>query len=248
MALLDAAAAALGGGSRPRLLEGRLISSVPIERDLDLEGHADGGAVTVTILEAGQPLTSVTLTPRDADAAPADRPWIGGGRGAGWPLPLSDHCLACGARNPLGLQLGLSFDEEGVWARLQPREPWRAPAERLHLALASVLLDELAWWLGALVAKEGGLTNRIRLTLLRPDTPFRGPLTAAGRFADVTPVDRKHTFWRTRSALLGADGELMATASIVFRAGADYSTRQMAFFRARTPADIFRRMFPNYAG
>jgi hypothetical protein len=41
-------------------------------------------------------------------------------------------------------------------------------------------------------------------------------------------------------------GEIVATASIVFRGGAEYSGRQMAYFRPRTPPDVFRRMFPNH--
>ncbi|MGH7403557.1 MAG: hypothetical protein ACREKQ_14090, partial [Candidatus Rokuibacteriota bacterium] len=97
-----------------------------------------------------------------------------------------------------------------------------------------------------LATKEGGLTNRISLTLLRPDAAAPGPVTAVGRFADVTPVDRRGTFWRTRSALLAADGASLATAIIVFRAGADYSNRQLAFFRSRTDPEVFERMFPNY--
>ena len=35
------------------------------------------------------------------------------------------------------------------------------PAGGLHPALAPVVLDEIAWWLGALAMREGGLTNRI---------------------------------------------------------------------------------------
>ena len=110
-----------------------------------------------------------------------------------------------------------------------------------------MLLDEVAWWLGALVTREGGLTNRIDLTLLRPDEVVSGPLSAVGSFADVTPVDRRRTFWRTRSAVLAADSTVLATATIVFRAGADYSARQVPFFRSRTDPEIFARMFPNYA-
>jgi hypothetical protein len=163
-------------------------------------------------------------------------------------LPLSDQCLACGARNPLGLQLGLRFDHDGVWARFPPREPWRRSGDRLDPALPAVLLDELAWWLGALTTKEGGLTNRISLTLRRPEAAVPGPITAVGCFADVAPVDRRRTFWRTRSAVLDADGGLLATAAIVFRAGAEYSTRQMSYFRSRTDPEIFSRMFPGYAG
>jgi len=245
VALLDAAASALTPDGRPRLIEGRLTSSVPIDTSLALEGHVDGGEATVTILDGTQPLSSATIRHGPVDDPALDPGWRTGGRES-WPMPLSDQCLACGAHNPLGLQLGLRFDTDGVWARFLPRQPWRRPGDRLAPALAAVVLDEIAWWLGALVTKEGGLTNRIALTLLCPEAIAPGPVTAVGRFADVTPVDRRRTFWRTRSALLAADGTLLATAAIVFRAGADYSERQMAFFRSRTDPEIFERMFPNH--
>lgn len=244
VALLDAAAAR-GRIEGPRHVEGRLTSSVPIATPLALEGHADGGAATVTILDGAQPLTSATVTTGTLEERAVEPGWRADGR-EGWPMPLSDQCLACGAHNPLGLQLGLRFDGDGVWARFVPRDPWRGAGDRLTAALPAVVLDEVAWWLGALVAKEGGLTNRIALTLLRPDAAATGPVTAVGHFSDVTPVDRRRTFWRTRSALLASDGALLATASIVFRAGADYSERQMAFFRSRTAPEIFDRMFPNH--
>jgi hypothetical protein len=243
VAILDEAAAALGRPEGPRLLEGRLTASVPIETPLTLEARPDDGTWTLAILEAGQPLTTGAIRPLAEDPLLED-PWRGGAEG--WRLPMSDQCLACGAANPLGLQVALRFDDEGVWARLEPREPWRAD-HRLHPALAPVLLDEVAWWLGALVMKEGGLTNRISLALLRPDLPFGGPLLAAGRFDRVRPVDRKRTFWRTETALFGPDGAPAARASIVFRGGPDYSLRQMEYFRSRTPPEIFRRMFPGYA-
>jgi hypothetical protein len=134
-----------------------------------------------------------------------------------------------------------------VWAPLDPREAWRASGDRLHPALAPVLLDEVAWWLGALVMKEGGLTNRLTINLYEPDAPFAVPLIASGRFADVTPIDRKRTFWRTESTLTTASGRLLATASIIFRGGADYSARQIPYFKPRTPPEVFRAMFPNYS-
>ncbi|HKZ07839.1 MAG TPA: hypothetical protein VJU81_20400, partial [Methylomirabilota bacterium] len=108
-----------------------------------------------------------------------------------------------------------------------------------------VLLDEVAWWLGALTLREGGLTNRLQVTLHAAGLPA-GPLIAAGRFADVQPVDRKRTFWRTASALCDAGGTRLATATIVFRGGPEYSERQVPFFRSRTDAPTFGRMFPNY--
>jgi len=242
--LIDAAATRLGRAPGPRRVDGRLTSSVPIETTIDLQADRGDGTVSLTILQDGHTLTSGSVADLRATPATAGA-WTGGGDGS--PLPMSDYCLACGAGNPLGLQVALSFDEEGVWARLTPRTPWRASGDRLHPSLAPVLLDEVAWWLGALMMKEGGLTNRLAVSLHEPNPPFDGTLVASGRFADVTPIDRKRTFWRTESTLSTSSGALIATASIVFRGGTDYSERQMAYFKPRTPPEVFRRMFPNYA-
>ena len=243
VALVDAAMQRLGRAQGPRRIDGRLTSSVPLETALELQVDRGDGEVGITILQDGHTLTSGSV----ADLAPAPataRAWTGGD---GARLPMSDYCLACGAGNPLGLQVALSFDEEGVWARLTPRAPWRMGGDRLHPAAAPVLLDEVAWWLGALTMKEGGLTNRLAVSLHEPAAPFDGAFVASGRFADVTPVDRKRTFWRTESTLSTSSGTLIATASIVFRGGADYSERQIPYFKPRTAPGVFRRMFPNYA-
>ena len=243
VALLDAAAGALGVTRGPRVLEGRLTSSLPLECDLDLDAEPWEDGVTLTARRDGQTLSSGTIRPLPAGDGIA-APWAGGGDGAR--LPMSDDCLACGARNPLGLRVALRFDDDGVWARVTPGPAWRAPGDRLHPALPPVLLDEVSWWLGALVAREGGLTNRIDVAMVAPDAPWGEPLIAAGRFADVTAVDRKRTFWRARTALATARGDLLATGSVVFRGGADYSARQLPYFRSRTGPDAFRRMFPNH--
>ena len=249
VALLDEAARRLGAPAGARRVEGRLTASVPLETALALAGVRGEGRVDVSVLDRDQPLASAAVTAATGadDAADADGggtgAWLGGP--AGWTLPMSETCLACGADNPLGLRTALRFDDDGVWARVRPREGWRAGAA-LHGALAPVILDEVAWWLGALVMKEGGLTNRIALDWLDPAAPAVDEVVAVGRFEAVTPVDRKRTFWRARVALRAADGRRLAAASIVFRGGAEYSTRQLAYFRARTDPALFRRMFPNY--
>jgi hypothetical protein len=243
VALVDAAAARLGRPPGPRRLEGRLTASVPTESALEIAADHANGTAALTISQGGHILTSGTVTALETEHLAA--PWWGGAPGV--TLPMSEDCLACGARNPLGLQVALAFDDEGVWTRLEPRRPWRLPDERLHPALVPVLLDEVAWWLGALVMKEGGLTNRLAINILEPDLPADGVVVAAGRFDRVTPVDRKGTFWRSELALGTSAGEMLATASIIFRGGPEYSERQMPYFRSRAPLEVFRRMFPNHA-
>jgi hypothetical protein len=244
--LLDAVATAGMVAAAPRTVEVRLTSSLPLDTTLELDGHADDGTARLTVRQGGQTLTSGAIGPLGASDRGRTAAWAGGDEG--WTLPMSEHCLACGALNPIGLRVGLRFDRDGVWARIRPRPPWRSPGDRLHPALAPVVLDEVAWWLGALVMKEGGLTNRLRVALLVPDGPWDAPLVAAGRFDTVAAVDRRRAFWRTESALMTADGVVLARASIVFRGGAEYSGRQVEYFRSRTAPDVFRRMFPNYAG
>jgi hypothetical protein len=245
-AVLDAAAARLLPAAGPRRVECRLTGPVPVETPLAFRGERRDGACALTILREDQALTAGTVRSVDAAEAAPVEPWAASDGGAA--LPMSDECLACGAQNPLGLQAALRFDGDGVWARLAPRAPWIGSDGRLEPALAPVLLDEVAWWLGALSMQEGGLTNRIGVTLLAHARADAGAVVAGGRFADVAPVDRRRTFWRTAPALWSADGTLLATASIVFRGGADYSARQMAYFRARTSTPVFRQMFPRYAG
>ena len=243
VAILDAATRALGVPEGPRVMEGRLTASVPIATPLVLEGGAREAGASVTVLQEGQTLSSASVSAGGAGGGALPAPWRGGAGGD--TLPMSDECLACGARNPLGLQTALAFDEEGVWARVEPRAPWGARGGGTHAALAPVLLDEVAWWLGALTMREGGLTNRIQVTLHAATLPA-GPLLAAGRFDEVQPVDRKRTFWRTTTALCDAGGTRLATATIVFRGGPEYSARQVPFFRSRTAEATFGRMFPNY--
>lgn len=245
-AALDEAGRRVGGGDGPRRVEARLTATVPIAAALALEGEARDGGAAVSLVDRGQPLSMATIAALEAPGTAAPALWRG--NAAGFTLPTSETCLACGAGNSLGLRLALAFDDEGVWVRTTPREGWRT-AGALHPALAPVVLDEVAWWLGALVMREGGLTNRIAVELLDPGALVAadGEIAAAGRFADVVAVDRRKTFWRTAVALTGPGGRLLARAAIVFRGGTEYSERQLPYFRPRTRPDVFRRMFPNHA-
>ena len=245
-ALFDAVASRLGTMAAPRIVETRLTSSVPTDVTLSLDARtADDGTTRLTVLQDDQTLTSAAVSAGGQDDGRAALSWAGNDDGA--LLPGTDHCLACGALNPLGLGARLCFDDQGVWARIEPRAAWLGSDGRVHPALGPILLDEIAWWLGALVMQEGGLTNRIRVTLIEPHAPPAVSLVAAGRFDAVTPVDRGRSFWRTETAMLTTDGRVLATASIIFRGGPEYSARQMDHFRRRASPELFRRMFPRYA-
>jgi acyl-coenzyme A thioesterase PaaI-like protein len=245
VAILDVAAQRLAPVHGARLLEGRLTASVPLDTELELEGSAGEGVIAVSVVAQDRsPLTSLTVRSLSEDPAPTPTAWPGGD---GLPVPGSEHCLVCGDANELGLRVRPRFDEDGVWARVSPGPPWVERSGALHRALAPVLLDEVAWWLGAITMQAGGLTNRISLSVSRAAFPAGGPLIASGRFDDVTPVDRRRAFWRTVSTLRTPGGQPLATATIVFRGGADYSARQMPYLRARCAPGVFARMFPALA-
>src|SRR5262249_4346867 len=102
VALLDWSALTLGAHDGPRSVDVRLTSSVPVDTALVLEGEMAADVVRLTVLEGGQTLSAGAVSrlgPREAAMREA---WRGGA--TGWSLPVSDHCLACGALNPLGLR------------------------------------------------------------------------------------------------------------------------------------------------
>lgn len=245
VALLDVAAARLGIADGPRTIEGRLTASLPLDTALGLDAEPWEDGTTITITHGAQVVSSGTIRPLGVSPAVAER-WSGGD--AGDALPMSDRCLACGADNPLGLRVALRVDDVGVWARIAPGPIWRRSPTRLHPAVVPVLLDEIAWWLGASVSGQGGLTNRIDVTLLDPELPAGEPIVGAGRLADVRPIDRRRMFWRAELALMTERGRMLATASIVFRGGPEYSAQQMPYFRDRMPPALFLRLFPSHAG
>jgi len=96
VAILDAVTRALGTGDEPRVIEGRLTSSVPVATALVLEGSARAEGAVVTILQDGQTLTSASV--RRSATAPVAAPPARDSRD-GTALPGSDDCLACGVHN-----------------------------------------------------------------------------------------------------------------------------------------------------
>jgi len=100
------------------------------------------------------------------------------------PLPVSRTCFACGTDNDLGLRARLGFDDDTVGATWEPRPPFRRADGTLAPAALTTLLDEAAFWLGALATGESGMTTELRVSLHRP-APFGAVITVICFFLQV---------------------------------------------------------------
>ncbi|MBI1737279.1 MAG: hypothetical protein HYR51_19070 [Candidatus Rokubacteria bacterium] len=238
LALFDAVA----GHAGPRRVRGHYMKKVPLGADLTLRREAVGAGVKVA-LDAGSTrvvdgivsAAAPAATPRPKPPAPH----------AAHPLPLSTSCFVCGVQNPLGLHAALGFDDETVHGVWRPRETVRAADGTLAPIALTALLDEAAFWLGALATGESGMTTELEVTLLRP-VPFGEPVTIAGDRSRVAPrADARYA--ETEVTAFAPDGTAAATARITFVAVRG-AARRLAGWLAQTNApDVIRRVFPTYA-
>src|SRR5436305_154700 len=77
----------------------------------------------------------------------------------GYPRPLWRGSFACGTETAVGLRARLAFDADTVRGTWQPRAPRRRDDGSLAPAALTTLLDEAAFWLGALATGESGMTT-----------------------------------------------------------------------------------------
>lgn len=161
------------------------------------------------------------------------------------PLPVSRACLACGVENPLGLQARLGADDDVVAGTWLPRPALRAGDVVASLALTT-LLDETAFWLGALASGESGMTTELSVTL-HAAAPADAPITVWGERAATRPRADDPRYWETRAYAADSGGHLLASAAITFVAVRGAARRLAAALVALNPADIVYRVFPTYA-
>lgn len=163
----------------------------------------------------------------------------------GDPLPVSSTCFACGLDNPLGLQAQLLFDEASVWGRWAPRETAAAADGTLAPIALTALLDEAAFWLGALASGESGMTTELAVTLHR-SIPFGAPIVVTGARRRTRARDDGR-FWETEVAASDLSGCVVATGRITFVAVRGAARRLVGGLLALNSQDILRRIFPAYA-
>lgn len=159
-------------------------------------------------------------------------------------LPVSRTCFACGTDNELGLRARLEFDADAVRAAWQPRAPFRRPDGTLAPAALTTLLDEAAFWLGALATGESGMTTELRVALHGP-APFDAPVTVSGARRSVRPRSDDARYQDTEIVARAGDA-VVATARITFVVVRGAARRLVNGMLAINDPACVRRVFPAY--
>lgn len=242
LAAFDALGRRRGAGG-PREIFGGYRRKVPLNTSLPLEVLNSGAGPEFRLSDGTHLLVEGWVRPGPVKPR---RPEIPSGLSGGFPLPISNSCFACGIKNRLGLQAALRFDDRRVWAEYVPREPLRTADGHLSTAALTTLLDEAAYWLGALATGESGMTTEIRVTLHRGAVGFGVPLIVVGERQRVSQRADDPRYQETEPAVLTADGELLATGRITFVVIKGAAKRLVTGILAMNPPEVVRRVFPAY--
>jgi len=247
----------LSGATAPREVSGLYRRRVPLSVPLTLVRARDNSADTFALSDqAGAVLVEGRVAPLTTDAAGDALSRAGGGGAAprepvlsgstqcAYPLPISRTCFACGADNEIGLRARLAFDADTVCATWQPRAPFRQADGTLAPAALTTLLDEAAFWLGALATGESGMTTELRVALHRA-APFEAPVTVSGARASVRPREDDARYQETEIVARAGD-QVVATARITFVVVRGAARRLVSGMLAINDPESVRRVFPAY--
>ena len=246
LAALDLAAARwINPATTPRTISVRIQKTVPLATPLPLMAQGSPTGATLTLGDEGSPLAVALVKVTAPEPAPS---WVGWGAPPekGLNFPTARGCLACGSENPMGLRVQLRFDDRWVWSECRPPEVYRTSDGRIAPALHTVLLDEMAWWLGALASGEAGVTTDLAVTLYRPAQPWGEALLAIGPRDRVAVAGERGHFWKTESVVLASDGRLLASGVITFAGSRAYSRRLIPKLLTTNPPERLRPIFPRY--
>jgi hypothetical protein len=237
LAAFDAVAALAG----PRTVHGHYLKRVPLGVPLGLRVGRDGGACTLELSAEGSALVTgrvagaAGVTAEGAAPPAADAP----------ALPISRGCFACGVDNAAGLRVRLRADDAAVGGAWTPTPGFLAADGTVAPLALTTLLDEVAFWLGALATGESGMTTELRVTLHGP-AGGDGAVTVAGARAAVRARPDDGRYWDTAIAARDGGGRLVATAAITFVAIRGAARRLAAGMLAVNPPESLRRVFPAY--
>lgn len=223
-----------------------LMRSIPTGAPLRLTTGSTGPEAWLALDHGDRRLAEARFSrePRaEIDPSPVRTAWAAHHTPQG-EIPGTATCLACGSANPLGLGLRFLFNERFLWRMYTPPGGYRARDGSAHPALATILLDELGWWLGALAQAECGVTTEVAISVFRP-LPF-GPLLILGdRDAVRVDADPRGRYCRASGYLLTPDGRLLAVADVRFAGSRAYTKRLLHPFLETTDLETLARFFPS---
>ena len=238
LALFDSAADFRG----PRLVRADYMKRVPLATALTLRRAEVEGATRFELLSTGDTtLVAGEVVAVDIDppaSFPAAPPTSAPG------LPVSSSCFVCGVDNPIGLGASFAVDDRvvaGVWT---PRDRFRADDGTLAPIALTALLDEGAFWLGALATGESGMTTELAVTFARP-LAFGTPVAIVGDRRRVVPrADAR--YHDTELVAVTPGGDVVATARITFVAVRGAARRLTSWLARTNSPETIRRVFPAY--
>ena len=108
------------------------------------------------------------------------------------------------------------------------------------------LLDEAAFWLGALASGESGMTTDLAVTLAST-IPFGAPVAVRGERARVQPLPGDRRYWQTHTIAWDGDGRVVAEADITFVAIRGTARKLAGWLGPLNPPGLLPRIFPAYA-
>lgn len=237
LALFDA----LAHRGHPRQIVGHYRRRVPLGVPLKLGVSHAADAVACRVQDA---TGAVLVEGRVETVRAADVDVAGPGPGVA-PLPVSRACFACGTDNAIGLRARLVFDERTVSGAWTPAAAFVGSDGGLAPVALTTLLDEAAFWLGALATGESGMTTELRVTLHR-GAAADGVVRVSGERATVRPRADDPRYWETRVAATDARGHIIANAAITFVTIRGAARRLVAGLLGVNPTDVVRRVFPAY--
>jgi acyl-coenzyme A thioesterase PaaI-like protein len=165
----------------------------------------------------------------------------------GIPLPVSRTCFACGTENAIGLRVRLAHDDATVHGDFVADERFHDDTGAVSSVAITTLLDEAAFWLGALATGESGMTTELRVAMHRAALA-RAPLTVVGRRADVVRRGDDERYWITRVAAVDANRAVIASGTITFVVVRGAARRLVAGLFATNPPEVLHAVFPRYGG
>jgi acyl-coenzyme A thioesterase PaaI-like protein len=231
-------AAALGGNRR---VVGLYRRRVPLETSLGLELERIDGSVRCRLYDSTSVLVEGQIDPAELPAASAPPT-----AGAGTPLPISSTCFVCGVENSVGLQARLWFDDVTVGGTWKPSARFRDAHGNLSPLALLALLDEAAFWLGALATGESGMTTDLAVTMAGR-VPLDTPLTLSGTRASARASTNDQRYWRTHVEASHDTGQLVAAADITFVAVRGAARKLASWVAPLNPPEVLHRIFPAYA-